>query len=71
MSVGLQVPSLSLCAPGLAAARVRCSGKCKALYDAAGHHAQTCVCHSESLSAYYNRLRLGGWERTLNFKLQS
>eukprot|EP00961_Rhodomonas_salina_P160517 2161095-Rhodomonas_salina.3 len=32
------------------AAGVQCGGKCKALYDAAGHHAQTraCVCHSRS-----------------------
>eukprot|EP00961_Rhodomonas_salina_P016109 216733-Rhodomonas_salina.1 len=34
----------------LAAAGVRCGSKCKALsgYNAAGHHAQTCVCHSRS-----------------------
>eukprot|EP00961_Rhodomonas_salina_P274504 3708875-Rhodomonas_salina.1 len=46
MSVGLPPPPSAR----LAAAGVRCGGrlKCKALYDAAGHHAQTCVCHSRS-----------------------
>eukprot|EP00961_Rhodomonas_salina_P241779 3266080-Rhodomonas_salina.1 len=44
MSVGLPPPQ----AARLAAAGVRCGCKCKALYDAAGHHAQTCVCHLQS-----------------------
>eukprot|EP00961_Rhodomonas_salina_P071122 955008-Rhodomonas_salina.1 len=48
MSVGLPpTPSARLAAAG-----VRCRGKCKAPYYSAGHHTQTCVCHS--LSAYYS-----------------
>eukprot|EP00961_Rhodomonas_salina_P259868 3511823-Rhodomonas_salina.1 len=38
MSVGLPPPPSAR----LAAAGVLCGGKCKALYHAAGHHAQTC-----------------------------
>eukprot|EP00961_Rhodomonas_salina_P131486 1769722-Rhodomonas_salina.2 len=37
----------------LAAVGVRCGGKCKALYNTAGHHAQTCVCHLWSASGYH------------------
>eukprot|EP00961_Rhodomonas_salina_P287754 3887754-Rhodomonas_salina.1 len=47
MSVGLPLPPSA----HLEAAGVRCGGKCKALYYAARHHAQTCVCHL--LSAYH------------------
>lgn len=43
-SLGLQPPP----SRALAQAEVRCRCSCKALYDAAGHHAQTCVSHSRS-----------------------
>eukprot|EP00961_Rhodomonas_salina_P163348 2200105-Rhodomonas_salina.2 len=36
MSVGLPPP----CSARLAGAEVRCCGKCRALYEAVGHHAQ-------------------------------